>query len=149
MTRAATWTTAVIALAATAAARPSLSALAVARPAGGQVSVRADGAPGISPGTSRSLRLTATNWGRTGATITRVRLAGVTPDARHRACVTADLTMADVALRATVAPDAREHVLPRSGRLRYAMTAVDQGACRGARLRLAVTASWHVRGPGS
>jgi hypothetical protein len=99
------------------------------------VVLRAEVAAGIRPGTSRPVRLTASNPGSAAVRVRQVRLNGVTADDRHPGCVTTDFTMADIPQQVTVPAGAQDHELA-DGALVYAETGVDQSACIGARLTL-------------
>jgi hypothetical protein len=94
--------------------------------------------PGISPGTTRRVLLTASNPGSSTVAITRVRLMSVSTDADHPTCVTGDFTMADVAQDASVPAHAHNFPLT-GGTLAYRNTDVDQNACQGVTLTLTLS----------
>jgi hypothetical protein len=105
---------------------------------GARVVLHASVAPGIRPGTSRPVGLTASHSGSSAVAIRTVRLVRVAADAGHPACVTDDFTMAAVPQDASVPGDGRRHRLA-SGTLVYRNTDVDQSACEGATLTLALS----------
>jgi hypothetical protein len=92
-------------------------------------------APGIAPGASRPVRVTASNRGSGAVVVRSLRLAAVTADPGHPGCVTRDFKMADVPQHATIAAGAQDHELAH-GTLVYVETGIDQSACMGARLTL-------------
>ena len=107
---------------------------------GHAIVLRASLMPGISPGTSRTVHLTASNSGASAVAITGVRLVDVSPDAAHATCVTDDFTMSDIAQRVTVPGNARAQQL-HSGALAYENTNVNQDACKGATLTLTLSST--------
>jgi hypothetical protein len=98
-------------------------------------------APGSAPGTSSAVSFTAANAADSPMQVGTVHLDGMTVDAGHAACETADFTMADVAEDHLVPADATAEALPVDGALVYANTAVDQDACKGATLTLALSSN--------
>jgi hypothetical protein len=112
----------------------------------GTVTVVATVPDGIAPGTSEPVSFTAGNTSTSPITVTGVHLTGVTVDAPHSTCVTADFTMADVVEAPVgfghpVPAGATVEALPTNGSLVYANTGVNQDACKGATLTLALTTS--------
>jgi hypothetical protein len=128
-------------LAATAVAAPVRGMLhthtSSARPA---IILRSSVAFGIAPGTSRPVRLTASNTGSSDRAITIVRLLQVTADDAHPDCETDDLTMADVQQNATVRSGEHDYQLA-SGTLVYKDTDVNQDACQAATLTLTLSST--------
>jgi len=109
------------------------------------VTLTATIAPGIAPGTSRVVSFTATNLSASPIAVTTVHLDSIAADSDHSACVMADFTMADVSqlnptLPYQVAAGATV-LLPNSGSLVYANTAVSQDACKGATLTLTLSST--------
>jgi len=102
------------------------------------ITLRSSITPGIGPGTSTPVRITASNPGSSTVAITKVRLVDVAADAAHPACVTEDFTMADVPQHATVPSGAREYQLA-SGTLTYENTNISQDACQAATLTLTLS----------
>jgi hypothetical protein len=112
----------------------------------GTVTVAATVTAGIAPGTSEPVSFTAANPGTSPITVSGVHLANVTVDASHSTCVTADFTMASVVEAPVgfghpVPAGATVEPLPTNGSLVYANTGVNQDACKGATLTLALTTS--------
>jgi hypothetical protein len=104
----------------------------------GDFVVRATITPGIGPGGSRPVHLTASNPGSSAITVTSVRVLKITADPDHASCVTADFTMADVAQHAQLPADAVDYRLA-SGTLAYENTDVNQDSCQGATLTLSLS----------
>lgn len=104
------------------------------------ISLRSSVAFGIAPGTSRPVRLTASNTGSSDRAITIVRLLRVTADDAHPDCETDDFTMADVRQNATVQSGEHGYRLA-SGTLVYKNTDVNQNACQAATLTLTLSST--------
>ena len=98
-------------------------------------------APGSAPGTSESVSFRAANASDSPIQVSAVHLVGVTVDAAHSACETADFTMADVIENHQVPAKATTEALPNNGSLVYANTSVSQDACKGATLTLTLSSS--------
>jgi hypothetical protein len=107
----------------------------------GVVTVTATVPTGISPGNSEPVSFTAANATNSGIYVTGVHLVSVTADGGHSACVTADFSMANVAEGQEIAAGATAAPLVTPGSLVYADTVVNQNACQGAVLTLALTSS--------
>ncbi|MGI8730797.1 MAG: hypothetical protein ACR2LK_12560 [Solirubrobacteraceae bacterium] len=143
--------TALISPGVTAALALALSAIAVASPLEDMatstapsgrhsIKLRSSITPGIGPGTSTPVRLTASNSGSSAVAITTVRLVDVAADAAHPTCVTEDFTMADVPQHASVPSGARDYQLA-SGTLTYKNTNISQDACQAATLTLTLSST--------
>ena len=102
--------------------------------------LRSSVAFGIAPGTSRPVRLTASNTGSSDRAITIVRLLQVTADDAHPDCETDDFTMADVQQNATVPSGEHDYRLA-SGTLVYNNTDINQNACQAATLTLTLSST--------
>lgn len=102
--------------------------------------LRSSIAPGLAPGTSRSVRLTASTAGSADVAITGVRLLRVTADDAHPDCVTEDFTMEDVRQSASVPSGTTDYRLA-SGTLVYQNTNVNQDACKAATLTLTLSST--------
>jgi len=98
-------------------------------------------APGIAPGTSKPVSFTAANPSDSPIRVSTVHVDGITVDAGHSACNTDDLTVADVAEDHQVPANATAEPLPNDGSLVFANTAVNQDACKGATVTLALSSS--------
>jgi hypothetical protein len=133
--------TAALVLAGIAAAEPVMAVVKPSAPSGppGLV-LRSTIAPGLAPGTSRSVMLTASNAGPSDIVIIGVRLLQVTADDAHPNCVTEDFTMADVHQSASVPGHTNEYRLA-SGTLVYQNTSVNQDACKAATLTLTLSST--------
>lgn len=107
----------------------------------GNVTLVATVAPGIAPGTSRAVTFTAANATSSPLYVTTVHLESVAADAGHPDCKIGDFTMADVTEGHQVPAAATLEPLPTAGSLVYENTALNQDACKGATLTLAVTSS--------
>ena len=93
----------------------------------------------LAPGTEIPVAFTAANSDTSPIFVTTVHLDGVTVDAGHAACETDDFTMVDEAEGHDVPAGATAEALPNDGTLVYANTAVNQDACQGAILTLALS----------
>jgi hypothetical protein len=107
----------------------------------GSVTLTATVTPGITPGNNVPVSFTAANGTSSPIQVTTVHLASITPDAGHSACNVADFTMADVTANHQVPANATTEPLPNNGTLAYANTAVNQDACKGATLTLALSST--------
>jgi hypothetical protein len=106
-----------------------------------RVAITGTVAPGIQPGAARAVSFTAANAGESAILVSSIRLAGITVDAGHAACVTRDFSMANVTQAHEVPAEAIAESLPAAGSLVYANTSVNQDACKGAKLRFAFNAT--------
>lgn len=98
-------------------------------------------APGISPGTAEAVSFTGANPSDSPIQVSVISLVGVSPDAGHAACDTADFSMADVTEDHQVPAGATVEPLPVDGSLVYANTPVNQDACKGATLTLTLSSN--------
>lgn len=98
-------------------------------------------APGIAPGTSRPVSLTAANASGSPITVSTVHLESVAADGGHAACATDDFSMADVSENHQVPAGATSDALPNAGTLTYANTAANQDACKDATLTVVLSSS--------
>jgi hypothetical protein len=108
---------------------------------GGGITLSATVTAGIFPGGSRPVAITASNPGTSAVMVADVDLDSVTVDAGHSACLTADFTMADVTENYSLVAGASNAPLPTGGTLVFANTAIDQNACKGATLTLALSST--------
>jgi hypothetical protein len=97
-------------------------------------------APGLAPATSRAVTLTAANADDAPIYVTTVHLVGVTVDGAHAGCVTSAFTMADVTVGVNVPAGATAAALT-DGSLAMADTGINQDACQGATLTLALSST--------
>jgi hypothetical protein len=98
-------------------------------------------APGLVPGGSEAVTLTASNAGTAPVKLQAIKLVSVAVDAGHSACTTADFTMPEVMENESIPGGATNHALATSGTLSYANTAVSQNACEGATLTLTLSST--------
>jgi hypothetical protein len=96
---------------------------------------------GIVPGGTAPVAFTVSNAGTAPVKVGTVHLAGITVDAAHSTCVTADFTMPDVVEAQSVPPGASAQALANGGTMTFANTAIVQDACKLATLTLALTSS--------
>jgi hypothetical protein len=108
---------------------------------GGSVTLTGTLAPGIAPGLSRKVTLTAANPGESAITVKTVQLVGVTADSAHADCAVADFSMAPVTEDHSVPAGATAEPLPNQGTLVYESTSANQDACKGATLTLNLASS--------
>lgn len=97
------------------------------------------GAP--APGTAVPVSFTAANASDSPIQVGSVQLVSVTPDAGHAACETDDFSMANITQAHEVPAGATAEALPVDGSLVYANTTVNQDACKGATLTLALSSN--------
>jgi hypothetical protein len=108
----------------------------------GSVSLSAEVAPGIYPGGTAEVTITATNAGSQAVAPGLISLSGVTSDIDHASCDTTAFTMVDVDASSESVPAAADATHPgtleltHKGTLAMANTAVNQDACKGATLAL-------------
>ncbi len=107
----------------------------------GTITLSATFDAGIAPGTSGPVAFTAANPSGSPITVGTVSLVGVTVDAGHVACETADFSMAAVAQAYEVPANATSEPLPNGGTLVFANTANNQDACKGATLTLQLSSN--------
>ncbi|MDP1847466.1 MAG: hypothetical protein Q8K79_06715 [Solirubrobacteraceae bacterium] len=109
--------------------------------AGGTITLSGTVDPGIAPGLSKTVHFTATNATTSAITVGTISLTGVTVDAGHAGCDVGDFAMVAVASDQQVAAGASGFSLTATGELTMANTAVNQDACKGATLTLALASS--------
>jgi hypothetical protein len=112
--------------------------------AGGTITLSGAVDDGIAPGLSRTVHFTATNATTSAIKVQTISLTGVTPitvDAGHAACAVADFGMVDVVSGQTVAAGASGFSLTATGQLTMTNTLVNQDACKGATLTLALAST--------
>lgn len=107
----------------------------------GAVTLAATIPAGIFPGGTRSVTYRATNTNSTDVHIGTVTVTGISADASHPGCTTADFAVAPTVQNVTVAAGATNVALPTAGSLTYANTAVAQDACKGATLTLTLASN--------
>jgi hypothetical protein len=105
---------------------------------GGTITLSGSVVSGIAPGLSKTVSLAASNPTTSAVTVGTVSLTGVTVDGGHAACDTDDFSMADVAQDQSIAAGASNIALTDTGTFVYANTGVNQDACKGATLTLAL-----------
>lgn len=103
---------------------------------GSSVTLTGTIAAGLAPNLTKAVTLTAANASSAAITISTVHLEGITVDAGHAACDTADFSMADVVENHAVPAGASAEALPTSGALVFTETSANQDACKGATLTL-------------
>ena len=108
---------------------------------GGTITINGTVATGIAPGLGKTVTFQATNPTTSAIVVGTVSLASVTVDAGHSGCLVADFTMPSVVENESVAAGATAAVLANTGTLTMANTAINQDACKGATLTLALTST--------
>lgn len=108
---------------------------------GGTITINGTIPTGIAPGLSRTVTFQATNTTTSAIMVQTVSLTSVTVDAGHSGCLVADFTMPSVVENESVAAGASAVSLTNTGTLTMANTAVNQDACKGATLTLALAST--------
>jgi len=106
-----------------------------------QLLLHAQPAGPLLPGGSVPVTLTADNPSATSLWLATAFLLGISADAAHPNCNTADFSLPAVAIGQRVPAHTRQFPLDSVGRLSYVSTSVDQSACQGATLTLSLGSS--------
>jgi len=115
--------------------------IAATASSGGTITLSGSVVSGIAPGLSKAVSFTASNATSSAITVGNVSLTGVTVDAGHSSCDVADFSMATVTENQSVAAGASNVALSVGGSFAMANTAVNQDACKGATLTLALSST--------
>ena len=108
----------------------------------GTVTLTATIPSGIFPGGSKTVTYRASNSSTTtDVHVGTVTVTSITADAGHATCAVGDFAVAPVVENFTVVAGAANVALPSPGTLTYANTAVNQDACKGATLSLALSSN--------
>ncbi|MCU1543979.1 MAG: hypothetical protein JWM50_1844 [Microbacteriaceae bacterium] len=108
---------------------------------GASVTLTGSVAAGLAPGLTKAVTFTAANASTAAVMTGTVHLDGVTVDAGHAACDTGDFSMADVVQNHSVPAGSTAESLPNDGALVFTETSMNQDACKGATLTLALSSS--------